>query len=151
MVISRLRDPGFEIRDRDLKSGRDSETQNHPKTILRDQSQTLPRFRDWAKIFQTQVFRGTMHSITLLLGSSRVLRFYELKKFPHQQMGKYSLASFCWPKLRRLREDEEGTRAEDCTWRNKGWYDQNLLTCSLTPVSSSVRTRTFILFSWLKL
>ena len=49
-----------------------------------------------------------------------------------------SLASFCWPKTRRLREDEEGTRAEDSTWRNKGWYDQNLLTCSLTPVSSSV-------------
>ena len=60
VVISRLRDPGFEIRDRDLNSGRDSETQNHPKTILRDQSQALPRFRDWAKIFQTQVFRGTI-------------------------------------------------------------------------------------------
>ena len=50
--LETLRDSGFQIRDRDLKKIRDYETQNTPKARLWDPSQTPPKFRDRAKIFQ---------------------------------------------------------------------------------------------------
>ena len=53
MVNLRLCKTGFKIRDWDFKKLiRTSEMQNHPKVRVRDPWQTLPRFRDGAKIFQ---------------------------------------------------------------------------------------------------
>ena len=48
-----------------------SETQNHPKTRSRDQSRTLPRFRDRVKIFRDPRYSRN-HSIPPLL--SQLLR-----------------------------------------------------------------------------
>ena len=55
----RLRDPGFKIRDRDLKKH-----SRRKITRKRNLSQTLPRFRDRAKIFPNPRFSRN-HSILL--------------------------------------------------------------------------------------
>ena len=134
----RLRDPGFEIRDRDLKDGRDSETQNPPKTILRDQSQTLPRFRDWAKIFRHPRFSWN-HSITLLLGSSRVLR--TKKNFPIRQMSSANTVWLVSADLKRAGSAKTKRERAQKILRDVTKVDM-IRTCSpATPVSSSVRTK----------
>ena len=68
------RDPGFKIRDQDLKN-RASETQNQLKTRLRESSQTLSGFQDLVKIFRDPHFSRN-HSIPLISYPEKVMNFF---------------------------------------------------------------------------
>ena len=68
------RDPGFKIRDQDLKN-RASEMQNQLKTRPRESLQTLPRFQDGVKIFRDPHFSRN-HSIPLISYPEQVMNFF---------------------------------------------------------------------------